>query len=191
MVRESRRMQRGTSLAFALLFAAAVVVVVLQTRPPAAGTAIASASAEPIAPPVAEPLAENTSASAASEPDAAAPASGGDADIEGPELPAGAPKTVAFGVVLVTYAGAQLAPEKARTKQQAEALAGQLLELAKKDFAAAVKKGDRGSMEDAGTIPRGVLEPILEQALFTLEKGAVHGEALDTPRGYWIVRRRE
>ena len=60
---------------------------------------------------------------------------------------------------------------------------------AQQDFAEAVKKGDRGSTTDAGRIPRGVLEPYLEYVLFTLEKAKVHPEPLDTPRGYWIVRR--
>jgi hypothetical protein len=59
-----------------------------------------------------------------------------------------------------------------------------------RDFDEAVKKGDHGSMADAGSIPRGVLEPALEYALFTLKKGEVYGEPLDAPRGYWVIRRR-
>jgi parvulin-like peptidyl-prolyl isomerase len=121
----------------------------------------------------------------------AGPRAEADAADQAVDLPPGAPKSVGFGVVLVTYAGVQFAPERARTKNEAKALAAQLLETAKGDFAAAVKKGDRGSTEDAGHIPRGVLEPAIEKALFTLGKGEVHGEPLDTPRGYWIVRRNQ
>lgn len=183
-------MQRGTSLAFALLFAAAVAAVVIAPRYPHSQQPVSSASAEPVvAPePVAEPIA---SAPAASAADASTPLVEADEPDAGVELPPGAPKTVGFGVVLVSYAGAQFAPDKARNKAQAKSLALELLELAEKDFAAAVKKGDRGSTTDAGTIPRGVLEPEIERVLFTLDKGAVHGEPLDTPRGYWIVRRTE
>ena len=176
-------MQRGTSLAFALLFAAAVAIVVLETRTPSGGRPQASASAEPA--PVEQP---KPGASAAGD-DASFVET--DADTDAPELPPGAPKSVGFGVVLVTYAGAQFAPEKARTKQQAQELAKQLIDLAKRDFPAAVKKGDRGSTIDAGTIPRGVLEPAVERALFGLAKGSVYEEPLDTPRGFWIVQRTE
>lgn len=179
-------MQRGTSLAFALLFAAAVAVVVLQTRAPTGGRPTSRASAEK-ATPVEEP---KPGATGAATSDAGSFVEA-DADTDGPELPPGAPKSVGFGVVLVTYAGAQFAPEKARTKQQAQQLARQLIDLAKQDFEAAVKKGDRGSTIDAGTIPRGVLEPAVERALFGLAKGSVHEEPLDTPRGFWIVRRTE
>jgi hypothetical protein len=40
-------------------------------------------------------------------------------------------------------------------------------------------------------MPRGVLEPGVEYVLFTLKKGEVYGEPIDTPRGYWILRRSE
>jgi parvulin-like peptidyl-prolyl isomerase len=45
-------------------------------------------------------------------------------------------------------------------------------------------------MEDAGRIPRGVLEPAAEYALFTLSPGAV-SDPVETPRGFWIVKRIE
>jgi len=106
-----------------------------------------------------------------------------------PELPATAPNSLSFGVVLFTYAGAQAAPDSARTKEAAKQRAQSVIEEAKRDFKAAVAKGDRGSTADAGRIPRGVLEPAVEYVLFTLEKGAVHSEPVDTPRGYWVVRR--
>jgi hypothetical protein len=34
-----------------------------------------------------------------------------------------------------------------------------------------------------------VLEPVVEYLLFTLPKGEVYPEPIDTPRGYWIIRR--
>ena len=76
-------------------------------------------------------------------------------------------------------------------KKKAKKLAEATLEEAKDDFAKAVKKGDRGSTKDIGVVPRGVLEPKLEYAVFTLAKGKVYPEPLDTPRGYWVVIRNE
>jgi parvulin-like peptidyl-prolyl isomerase len=93
--------------------------------------------------------------------------------------------------VVVTFHGAEDAPESARPKSAALVKAKELATLATTDFAAAVKQGDRGSMEDAGSVPQGVLEPALEYALFTLKKGQVYGEPLESPRGYWVVRRRD
>jgi hypothetical protein len=114
-----------------------------------------------------------------------------------PALPADAPKSVVFGVVLVTYRGAQgppgapRIPATVRSREAALTLAKELAELAKTDFKAAVAKGDKpGSMENAGRLPRGVLEPAPEYVLFSLAKGAV-SEPVDTPRGYWVVQRIE
>ena len=106
-------------------------------------------------------------------------------------LPSGSPKTVRFGVILVQYRGAELAPPPARPKQEASRLArtvGRSGEprISKRKFI----EGDPGSMEDAGRIPRGVLEPAVEYALFMLARGGV-SEPIDTPRGFWIVRRIE
>ncbi|MGC4092219.1 MAG: peptidyl-prolyl cis-trans isomerase [Polyangiaceae bacterium] len=106
-----------------------------------------------------------------------------------PELPAGAPKEVSFGVVQVTYQGAQSAPKDARSKADAKSRALTLAAEAKQDFAAAVSKGDRGSTSDAGRVPRDVLEPVVEYLLFGLQKGEVYADPIDTPRGYWIIRR--
>lgn len=105
------------------------------------------------------------------------------------DLPDDAPKHVSFGVILFTYRGAQGAPETARTKAEALALAKSVLPEAIDSFDEAVKKGDRGSRADAGRIPRGVLERGIEYVLFTLDAGAVYPEPLDTPRGIWILRR--
>ena len=105
-------------------------------------------------------------------------------------LPTGSPKTVRFGVILVQYRGAQAAPPTARSKDDAVKLARELAEGARSDFKAQVARGDVGSMDDAGRIPRGVLEAPVELALFTLPKGGV-SDPIDTPRGFWIVRRVE
>jgi hypothetical protein len=110
---------------------------------------------------------------------------GGDAATR---LPDKAPRTVHFGVVLVTHQGAQGAPATARPKKEALDLATRLAADAKTDFSGAVRRGDSGSMSDAGRMPRGVLEPNVEFVLFTLPVGDV-SEPLETPRGYWIVKR--
>jgi hypothetical protein len=107
-----------------------------------------------------------------------------------PPLPEGAPKHVRLGVVLMTFAGAQGAPPSARPKSDVLALATKLAADAKSDFHAAVIRGDSGSSDDIGRIPRGVLEPALEYTLFTMPTGAV-SEPLETPRGYWIAKRSE
>ncbi len=189
-------MQRSTVGLIGLVFVAALFGVILschsgpKKRPHAAAAkAVASASA---------------AASASS-----APADGGvdsDAGVvvavtEGfetfpdggkvPELPNSAPQEVGFGVVQFAYQGSQFAAADARTKDQARQKAESVLDLAKHDFAAAVSKGDRGSTSDAGRIPRGVLEPPIEYVLFMLDKGSVSPAVIDTPRGYWIVRRND
>jgi hypothetical protein len=108
-----------------------------------------------------------------------------------PELPADAPKSVSFGVVLVTYTGAEASPADAPAKPAALARAKSLVVEARSSFDEAVKKGDRGSTAQAGTMPRGVLEPSIEYILFTLKKGEVYGEPVDTPRGYWVLKRND
>jgi hypothetical protein len=105
-------------------------------------------------------------------------------------LPNSAPKSVRFGVILIQYRGAQGASPTARTKGEALSLANSIAEAAKADFRAAVSKGDPGSTDDAGRMPRGVLEPTTEYTLFTLNRGTV-SDPIDTPRGFWIVKRTE
>jgi len=198
-------MQRTTTVTVGLLFVAALAAVgVLTLRPKRvaehAPAANASASARGA-------LSASALPSASAAPgggdiaylDAGAPGAGG--VTEGfenfpdggkvPELPAGAPARVGFGAVVFWYQGAQGAPRDARTKEQARKKAEETIELAQKDFAAAVAKGDRGSTTDAGRVPRGVIEPPIEYFLFSLEKQKVHSEPIDTPRGYWVVRRNE
>jgi hypothetical protein len=107
-----------------------------------------------------------------------------------PDLEGEAPKSVVFGVVLIQYAGAQGAASGVRERADAEKLANELARLAKDDFKAAVDKGDPGSATNVGRMFRGVLEPAPEYVLFKLGKGEV-SEPIDTPRGFWIVKRIE
>ena len=191
-------MQRSTAALLGLGFLAALTGVILVSHDkPKAGptTAKPAASAAPSAKPAA-------SGSASASVDAGAPDDAGVVPFtEGfetfadggkvPDLPNSAPQQLSFGVVQFTYQGAQFAGSDARPKEQARQKAEATLELAKHDFAAAVSKGDRGSTADAGRIPRGVLEPPVEYVLFTLDKRTVHPMVIDTPRGYWIVRRND
>lgn len=105
-------------------------------------------------------------------------------------LPAGAPRHVKIGVVLVTFQGAEGAPPNARSKREALAIAERLGQDARTDFHHAVTGGDPGSSDDIGRLPRGVLDPRTEVAVFALANGEV-SEVLETPRGYWIVKRLE
>jgi len=107
-----------------------------------------------------------------------------------PPLGPGMPRLVRFGVVLVTYAGAEDAPRGARSKHDAFELSQKLAAQAKSDFHAAVRRGDEGSADDVGSMRRGVLEPAPEYVLFTLQPTTV-SDPVDTPRGYWIVKRIE
>lgn len=108
----------------------------------------------------------------------------------GGAVPSGAPRTVRLGVVLVQFAGAEGAPGSARAKPDALKHAQELMEQARTDWKAAVKAGDTGSSEDIGRIPRGVLERSTEVAVFSLDKDGI-SEPLETPRGYWVVKRVE
>lgn len=196
-----KKMQRTTAIAVGLLFVLGIVLVLVMGRSsPQAATAshpAPSASVAPSAAPVASALGVASSTPPASsaeavELDEVKQSEGFDTLPDGrrvPDLPASAPKEVRFGVIQVSYQGAQGAPKDARSKDDAKARAMTLAAEAKQDFAAAVAKGDRGSTSDAGRVPRDVLEPVVEYVLFTLPRGEVHPEPIDTPRGYWIVRR--
>lgn len=111
-----------------------------------------------------------------------------------PALPLNAPRQVRFGVVLVSYEGAQPSPTSgrvsSRSKGDARALAEKLYATAQQDFHAAVQQGDGGSSDDVGRVKLGILEPAPEYVLFTLPIDGVGGP-VDTPRGFWIVKRLE
>jgi hypothetical protein len=196
-------MQRTTSVTVGLLFVAALAVAaVLGLRPkrepehvpaPKSSTAsTASAASASSAAPAGSALVDPDNSGAG--PAEGAVTEGFDTFPDGrkvPELPASAPARVGFGAVIFAYQGSQGAPRDARSKEAAKKLAQDVIELAQKDFAAAVAKGDHGSTTDAGRVPRGVIEAPIEYYLFSLEKGKVHPEPIDTPRGYWVVRRNE
>ncbi|HKO46609.1 MAG TPA: hypothetical protein VJV79_02735 [Polyangiaceae bacterium] len=191
-------MQRSTAALLGLGFLAALtgVILVSHDSPKAApAKAKPAASAAPSGKPA-------TTASAGASVDAGAPEDAGmlpftegfETFADGgkvPELPNSAPQQLSFGVIQFTYQGAQFSGSDSRSKELARQKAEATLELAKHDFAAAVAKGDRGSTADAGRIPRGVLEAPIEYVLFTLDKRAVYPAVIDTPRGYWIVRRND
>ncbi|MEO6601566.1 MAG: hypothetical protein ABIQ16_16950 [Polyangiaceae bacterium] len=194
-------MQRSTAALLGLGFLAALVGAILIAHdgpkpPPAEAKPTPSASASPAASPSA-----NGSAGPTASPDAGADDDDGGTlpFTEGfetfpdggrvPELPNSAPQEVSFGVVQFAYQGSQFAGSESRTKDQARQKAEEALELAKHDFAGAVSKGDRGSTTDAGRIQRGVLEPPIEYVLFMLDKRTLNPTVIDTPRGFWIVRR--
>jgi PPIC-type PPIASE domain len=110
-----------------------------------------------------------------------------------PPLPVDVPRRVRLGVVLVSYAGAQQSPgvhSVTRSRAEARTLAEKLLATAQQDFHAAVEQGDSGSTDDLGQVKVGVLEPAPEYVLFTTPVNGVAGP-VDTPRGYWIVKRLE
>src|SRR5580658_3882262 len=111
-----------------------------------------------------------------------------------PPLPLNAPRQVRFGVVLVSYAGAQDdvngGHASHRSRNDARALAGKLAATAAQDFHSAVQQGDPGSADDVGTVKQGILEPGAEYVLFSLPVEGIGGP-VDTPRGYWVVKRLE
>jgi hypothetical protein len=103
-------------------------------------------------------------------------------------LPSGGPRSVKLGIVMVTFAGAEGAPPGARPKGQAKEMADGLLSMARADFHQAVGKGDTGSGDDLGRFPRGILDPNVEAVVFSLGANDV-SEVVETPRGFWIVKR--
>jgi hypothetical protein len=151
--------------------------------------------------------ADASSAAATSTLDASTPASGGDIDaslpvvdldagltspfalaLDAAPLATGGPRTVKVGVVLVSWQGAENAGTNTRPKADAMTKAQELAALAKTDFRRAVTQGDPGSSEDIGRIPRGTLDPRTESVLFMLPSGEV-SDVIETPRGFWIVKR--
>jgi hypothetical protein len=111
-----------------------------------------------------------------------------------PPLPLSVPRTIRFGVAVISYAGAQPTPignrPSSRSKAAARSLAESLLQVAQQDFHAAVLQGDSGSSDDVGRVKLGILEPAPEYVLFTLPVDKVGGP-VETPHGFWIVKRLE
>jgi parvulin-like peptidyl-prolyl isomerase len=190
-------MQRTTTVIVGLSFVLAIALLGTLARSPAEKTTktAPSAAAPVVSAASAAPVVEAPPAMSAAElqlPEDVPNPSGFDQLPDGskaPPLPDSAPQTVRFGVVLVNYRGAQFAGVDSRDKAEAQKRALAVIADAKKDFAAAASKGDRGSTADAGRIPRGILEPAVEYALFMLPKGEVYPQPIDTPRGFWVIRR--
>jgi hypothetical protein len=188
-------MSDGVQRWSSILVGAVVVVLVsyltlLETKHPKAraeSVAPSASSAE-----AAKPVASASAATPSAEPEPDAGLALGFPSFfgDGGALPHGAPRTVHLGVVLVQYVGAEGASSTARNKREALEHAQKLLDGAKSDFKKAVKEGDSGSSEDIGRIPRGVLDPRTEMAVFSLGAGDV-SDVLETPKGYWIVKRIE
>jgi len=192
-------MERQRTIGLGALFLIIVVVATLWSRisssPAPAATATAptpSASAALAPTPSPSAIAKLEAAvEGALTPEAAA-SDGFDLLSDGrkaPPVPDSAPQLVTFGLVVFSYQGSQFAPPGARTKEQAKQKALATIEEAKRDFHAAVARGDHGSTANAGRMPRGILEPGAEYVLFSLRKGEVAAEPVDTPRGYWVLRR--
>jgi hypothetical protein len=186
-------MHRWTSLTFAVLVVGAMTVVALD-RSRHARTASAPGSNASTAPSASATVSTPTTAPSGSADRNADSAAHGPFDTlpDGrpvPPLPSAAPKSAGFGVILFSYQGAQGAPKDAPARTEALKRAQSVLPEALARFDDAVNKGDRGSTKDAGHVPRGILEPAVEYALFSLQKGAVADTPIDTPRGFWIVRR--
>jgi hypothetical protein len=190
-------MQRSKTIALGVLVLVLIAIAVLVSRSskPRASSAAPSASAKPSASVVvaAPPPSASAADLAFGEP-YDGESVGFDLLPDGkkaPPLPENAPQSVSFGVVVFSYAGAEFATPGARTKDQAREKALAVVADAKSDFSKAVARGDRGSTASAGRVPRGVLEPAAEYVLFTLPKGEVAPAPVDTPRGYWVVRRND
>jgi hypothetical protein len=197
-------MQRTTTIIVGLSFVLAIALLGTLARSPAEKLAKTAPSASAPAASVSAPATAEAEAKSEEVPALVASAappvlpedvpnpSGFDRLPDGskaPPLPDNAPQSVRFGVVLINYKGAQFAGPDARDKAEAQKRALAMVADAQKDFAAAAARGDRGSTADAGRIPRGILEPAVEYALFTLKKGEVYPEPIDTPRGFWVIRR--
>jgi hypothetical protein len=192
-VPEGSQRSKTIALGLLVLVAVAIALLVVRSSRPKPTPPVASASAKP-APPPAPSASVALPAEAALEaiPDLEGAYVGYDTLADGtkaPKLPDSAPQSVTFGVVVLSYAGAELAPATARTKEQAREKATAMIAEAKRDFSAAVAKGDRGSSANLGRLPRGMLEPAAEYVLFSLPKGEVASAPVDTPRGFWILRR--
>jgi hypothetical protein len=106
-----------------------------------------------------------------------------------PPLPADAPKRIKLGVALFRFAGAEGATLRERSRETALIAAQAAGQAAQEGFRRAIAKGDPGSNEDIGWIQRGVLERRVEHLIFQLKAGDVGPEPIETPRGFWVVRR--
>ncbi len=186
-------MQKTTSVLLGALVVIATVIVVLRTGPRRDNQVVvppissSGSIASDVAPAVsADPLKDMEAQASRILPMGRPGTLLPDGGVPG-ALPDDAPSELRFGVVLVTYRGAERAPANARSKDDALKLANALASMARSDFKAAVEKGDDGSGADLGWIGRGVLEPAPNFVLFTLRPGQV-SEPVDSPTGFVIMK---
>jgi len=106
-----------------------------------------------------------------------------------PALDAAAPRRVKLGVALFRYRGAEGAGGQSRSRDEAQRLATAALAKGGTDFGQVVALGDPGSAVDVGWVGRGVLERGVEYPVFTTKVGETLARPIDTPRGFWVVRR--
>lgn len=106
-----------------------------------------------------------------------------------PALATDAPSRVKVGLSIFRYRGAQAPPASERSREAALQLARKAAQKAVEDFDAAVEMGDQGSDANVGWMKRGILEPAVEYAVFSLKQGQVSESPIDTPRGFWVVKR--
>ena len=107
---------------------------------------------------------------------------------------AGAPDELAASHILIAYKGAERS-EATRTKEEAAALAADVLQKARAegaDFAALARQysDDPGGKNggDLGTFKKGAMTPAFEEAAFKLKVGEISG-VVETPFGYHIIKR--
>src|SRR5262245_23379650 len=139
-------MRTWSAIVLGLLLAGALALVVLKAGPPTqspvavdGGKAGDAAASDAAATTDADPDAGATAQDDAGEPEQPVTNDAGGTLLDGeapPPLAGEAPKSVTFGVILVTYKGAQAAPPTARSREEALILAKQLAEEAKTDFKA-------------------------------------------------------
>lgn len=106
-----------------------------------------------------------------------------------PTLDASAPRRVKVGVALFRYRGAEGAGAQSRSRDEARELATAALAKGGSDFGQIVALADPGSAVDVGWVGRGVLERAVEYPIFSAKVGDTLPRPIDTPRGYWVVRR--
>ncbi len=122
--------------------------------------------------------------STAPEPATPPPSSGGEA-----------PDTVVVRHLLVSYTGAEHARNVRRSREEARARAGELLNLARAagaDFAAIARAESDGPSAalggSLGEIGHGMVEPSFETAAFALPVGGI-SEVVETRFGFHVILR--
>lgn len=96
--------------------------------------------------------------------------------------------------ILIAFQGAHMA-QTTRTKEEAKKLAENLLKEAKdgKDFSELAKQSDDLNTKEKGgelgSIPRFMMVPALDKLLFSLKKGELSSNVLETEFGFHVLKR--